>query len=126
MSKRWGLILATVILMMASTVAVCSADELPTPVINLASGGSDAAPDAVYCIENDTIYLAGDVNDDEKINSGDAVYVINYLFRGGPAPEPWLAGDANADNHINSGDAIFVISYIFRFGPAPKCHRYAP
>jgi hypothetical protein len=29
---------------------------------------------------------AGDVNGDDTINSSDVVYLINYLFIGGPPP----------------------------------------
>ena len=29
---------------------------------------------------------AGDANCDHSINVGDAVYIINYIFKGGPAP----------------------------------------
>jgi plastocyanin len=67
------------------------------------------------------VYVCGDANHDTKINVGDAVYIINYVFRGGPAPNPLGAGDANCDGHINVGDAVYLITYIFRGGPAPCC-----
>ena len=37
----------------------------------------------------------GDANADGSINTGDAVYLINYIFRGGPPPvtvEEWSTG----------------------------------
>jgi hypothetical protein len=71
-----------------------------------------------------TITLAkpADANGDGKINSGDAVYIISYIFRGGAAPPYPNAADANCDNKLNSGDAVYIISYIFRSGPEPGCH----
>jgi len=33
--------------------------------------------------------LPGDANDDEQYNVGDAVYIITYVFKGGPPPTPW-------------------------------------
>jgi C1A family cysteine protease len=66
-------------------------------------------------------YTPGDANGDRKINSGDAIFIINYIFRGGPAPAPTAAADANCDLKITAGDAIYIISYIFRGGPAPGC-----
>jgi enediyne biosynthesis protein E4 len=66
-------------------------------------------------------YVCGDANGDTKINIGDAVYIINYVFRGGPAPTPLGAGDANCEGHINVGDAVYIISYVFRGGSAPCC-----
>lgn len=61
----------------------------------------------------------GDTNGDGFANVGDAVYLINYVFKGGPAPEPDEAGDANCDGGVNVGDAVYLINYIFRNGPAP-------
>jgi hypothetical protein len=64
-------------------------------------------------------YVCGDANGDEQINVGDAVFLINYIFSGGPAPEPYEAGDANCDGNINVGDAVYLIAYVFRGGPPP-------
>jgi hypothetical protein len=66
-------------------------------------------------------FVCGDANDDEAVNIGDAVYIISYVFRGGPEPVPLAAADANNDGAINVGDAVYLIGYIFRGGPAPKC-----
>lgn len=65
--------------------------------------------------------LAGNANGDDRINVGDAVYIITYIFREGPAPPCEAAADANADGKINIGDAVYIITYIFREGPAPMC-----
>lgn len=65
--------------------------------------------------------LAGDVNDDGKVNIGDAVYQINYAFLFGPRPPCMAQADANGDGKFNVGDAVFLINYIFRGGPAPIC-----
>ncbi len=62
----------------------------------------------------------GDANWDYQVNVGDAVYLISYIFKGGPAPSSGLCGgDANGDCACNVGDAVFVISYVFKGGPAP-------
>lgn len=63
----------------------------------------------------------GDANGDMVINSGDAVFLINHIFKSGPAPDPLEAGDANCNGSINSGDAIYLINYVFRNGPVPCC-----
>lgn len=64
---------------------------------------------------------AGDANNDNSINIGDAVYVINYVFKGGPAPPCLQEGDSNGDGSINIGDAVYVINFVFKGGPAPIC-----
>jgi hypothetical protein len=66
-------------------------------------------------------FLCGDATRDGNINIGDAVYIVNYVFRGGPAPAPVEAGDANCDGKVNIGDAVYIVNYVFRGGPAPCC-----
>ena len=63
----------------------------------------------------------GDANNDGAVNVGDAVYVINFVFKGGPPPPCKCEGDANGDNAINVGDAVYVINFVFKGGPAPIC-----
>ena len=65
--------------------------------------------------------IRGDANGDRTVNVGDGVYIINYIFKGGPAPVPPAAGDANCDGLTNIGDAVFIINFIFKGGPAPYC-----
>ncbi|MCP4566880.1 MAG: hypothetical protein GY841_04780 [FCB group bacterium] len=65
--------------------------------------------------------LDGDANDDAAINVGDAVWMINYVFKGGPPPPCEDEGDANNDCSLNVGDAVYLINYVFKGGPAPEC-----
>jgi hypothetical protein len=63
----------------------------------------------------------GNANGDPTTNISDAVYIISYIFGGGPAPTPYpiCSGDANCDCITNITDAVFLITYIFGGGPAP-------
>jgi hypothetical protein len=65
--------------------------------------------------------IYGDVNGDGVINSADVVYLINYLFKGGPEPSPLETGDVNCDGTINSADVVYLINYLFKGGPTPAC-----
>jgi hypothetical protein len=67
------------------------------------------------------VYLCGDSNGDNVINLGDAVFIISYVFKSGPAPEPLPAGDANCDGEVNVADGVYVINYVFKSGPPPCC-----
>lgn len=67
------------------------------------------------------MYVCGDANGDGNINIGDAVYLIKYVLRGGPAPNPLEAGDANCDGSVNIGDAVYINNYVFCDGPPPCC-----
>ena len=63
--------------------------------------------------------MVGDVNDDDKINVSDAVFLINYVFSGGDAPDPLYTGDVNCDDKVNVSDAVYIINYVFSGGDAP-------
>jgi hypothetical protein len=52
---------------------------------------------------------------------GFVVYLINYLFLGGPPPDPWEMGDVNCDGVINIADVVYLINYLFLDGPPPGC-----
>jgi hypothetical protein len=63
----------------------------------------------------------GDVNVDGIIDTGDVVYLINYLFLEGPAPPSLQVGDTNCDGIVDIGDVIFLINYVFMGGSEPSC-----
>ncbi|MEE9441918.1 MAG: dockerin type I domain-containing protein [candidate division Zixibacteria bacterium] len=65
--------------------------------------------------------LPGDANSDGNHDIGDAVYIINHVFKNGPAPVPYdgLNGDANCDCKVDVGDAVYMIAHIFKDGPGP-------
>jgi hypothetical protein len=61
----------------------------------------------------------GDASGDVTVDISDVVYLISYIFSGGPAPQPLIAGDANCDSAVDISDAVYLIAYIFSGGPAP-------
>jgi hypothetical protein len=65
--------------------------------------------------------LAGNANGDDKVNIGDAVFIVNYIFRGGAPPSCLDQANANCDSAINIGDAVYLVNFLFRSGPAPCC-----
>jgi parallel beta-helix repeat protein len=66
-------------------------------------------------------YVRGDANGDGVIDVADVVYLINYLFISGPAPDPFWLGDANCDGVVNIADAVYLRNYLFLSGPPPSC-----
>jgi hypothetical protein len=66
-------------------------------------------------------YLCGDADGDGEIDIADVVYLINYLFIDGPAPELLEAGDANCDGTVDIADVVYLINYLFIGGPPPVC-----
>jgi len=69
--------------------------------------------------------LIGDVTGDGNVSVSDIVYLINYLFKGGPdivhetEEERLFRGDTNMDGKITVSDAIYLINYLFKGGCPP-------
>lgn len=63
--------------------------------------------------------ICGDADSNGNINVADAVYIINYVFKGGPAPNPLCAADSDHDGNVNISDAVNIINFVFKGGPPP-------
>lgn len=64
-------------------------------------------------------YVCGDADGNGSVSISDAVYIVTYIFGGGPAPDPEEAGDVNCDGNVSISDPVYIINYIFGGGPAP-------
>ena len=65
--------------------------------------------------------LRADMNRDGVIDIGDVIYLINYLYRDGPSPQPLVIGDATCGGEVDVSDIVFLINYLFKGGPPPSC-----
>ena len=63
--------------------------------------------------------ICGDMDGSGEINISDAVYLINYIFSHGPAPQDTRSGDIDCDGAVTIADAVYLINYIFSHGAAP-------
>jgi len=61
----------------------------------------------------------GDVSGDGEINISDIVFLLNYLYKDGPAPNPVEMGDVNCDGEVEIGDVVYLINYLYKEGPPP-------
>jgi len=95
----------------APTGGVYFVDENSTPIV---PEFSTASPWKILA-------TCGDTNGDGVVNIADAVYLITYIFKHGPAPLPPAVGDVNDDLETNIADVVYLIRYIFKSGPAPDC-----
>jgi hypothetical protein len=64
-------------------------------------------------------FPSGDVNGDGVRDIGDIVFLINYVFYGGPQPNLIESGDCNCDGVVDIGDIVFMINYVFYQGEEP-------
>jgi hypothetical protein len=66
------------------------------------------------------VYAIGDANGDGTVDIGDVVYLIEYIFSGGPEPVPVIwSGDVDCSRTVDISDVVWVIEYIFSGGLAP-------
>ena len=65
--------------------------------------------------------LIGDANGSGAVDIDDVVYLIVFIFQGGPDPVPYsvASGDANCSGVVDVDDVVYLIELIFSSGPAP-------
>jgi hypothetical protein len=66
--------------------------------------------------------IPGDANGsgDPAVDIDDVVYLINYVFGGGPMPvERECCGDENGSCGVDIDDIVYVINFVFCGGPPP-------
>jgi len=93
-------------------------------VANATCPGPGQVDTVVYTIPQ---YLHGDANRDGKKSVSDVVFLINYLFKGGPAPDPVDLGDVNFCQQNppvqpvqpTVADVVSMVNYLFKGGKAP-------
>ena len=66
------------------------------------------------------ITLTGDVDQSETLTSADIIGLVNFVFKGGPAPQPCeAAGDTDCSGAVTSADIIGMVNHVFKGGVAP-------
>jgi len=64
-------------------------------------------------------WVCGDADGSGAVDIDDVVYLIAYIFSGGPAPDPEIKADGDCSGAVDIDDVVYVIAYIFSGGPAP-------
>jgi len=66
-------------------------------------------------------YVCGDADGDGSVNILDVTFLINYLYKEGPAPDPLESADVDYSGSINILDVTYLINYLYKDGPEPIC-----
>jgi hypothetical protein len=66
-------------------------------------------------------FICGDVDGDGIVNIKDVTYLINYLYKNGPAPIMMGLADVNDSGQTNIQDITYLIKYLYLGGPPPHC-----
>jgi hypothetical protein len=61
----------------------------------------------------------GNMVEDGLLDLADVIFLANYLYRGGPAPDPLCKTDVNCDGVNDLGDYVYLVNYLYKLGPAP-------
>jgi len=73
----------------------------------------------VYGLSSSLPFIRGDATFDSVVNISDAVYILSFLFLGGPAPPCEDAADTDDRGNIQIGDAIYILNFLFIGGARP-------
>jgi hypothetical protein len=64
-------------------------------------------------------FRCGDASKDGVVDLADAIFLLNYVFKGGDPPDPLELGDVNADGIVDLEDIVYLLNYLFKGGPPP-------
>ncbi len=65
------------------------------------------------------LYRRGDSNGDDRVDIGDAIWIVSELLLNGPVSVCPPALDANDDAGVDLADAVYLLNYNFTGGPPP-------
>ncbi|MFH2056521.1 MAG: dockerin type I domain-containing protein [bacterium] len=97
----------------------CCIDDADADYLTEYLFGVGPAPVDCTCQEPEFGGDIGDVNEDGTINLDDINHLIDFLFTGGPAPDPLALGDPDGNGCIDQDDVDYLIAKIFQGGPDP-------
>lgn len=84
------------------------------------SVGTGGGPVEIDLVQVAT-YLCGDMTNDQVLTSGDVIFLVNYVFKGGLPPSPPSEADMNNNGVVNSADIVYLVNHVFKGGPVPPC-----
>jgi hypothetical protein len=61
----------------------------------------------------------GDLDGNGSVNISDVVYLTDFVFADGPAPDPLNAGDVDCSGATNVSDVVYLINFVLGDGYAP-------
>jgi len=108
------------------TVDIDTSFVMPaTEIVFIRAVGGQISPAYYDCGTSDIVitksqtYICGDADGSGDVDIDDVVYLISYIFTGGPPPDPLAAGDADCSGDVDIDDVVYTIAYIFSGGNAP-------
>jgi len=66
-------------------------------------------------------FCEGDINNSGETDILDVIYLIDYIYKDGPPPDPIEAANVDGIPPLNILDIVYLINYIYKDGPYPVC-----
>ena len=63
--------------------------------------------------------IRGDVNYDGGLDISDLVYLVEWMFVGGPEPPCFEEADIDGSGISDISDLLMLVDYFYREGPSP-------
>jgi hypothetical protein len=107
-----------------TNIQLCPCSDVGVPVINAVVVIDGISIHPVKVCGNVQVqplvpFVRSDVNGDGFHDLSDGIFLLNFLFQGGPIFDCPEANDVNGDGGIDTGDPIYIILYYFAGGVAP-------
>lgn len=80
---------------------------------------AETAWSAPLAVQAGCCTLRGDVTGDNKVIVSDLTYLVNFLFKAGPASPCVDHPDLNNDNKVIVSDLTYLVNFLFKGGTAP-------
>jgi hypothetical protein len=90
--------------------------------VYVASNDPDSPSHGISVTLNVGSILCGDIDGSaEGPDIGDLVYLVDYMFNGGPPPPDMAAANIDGEPGINISDLVYLVDFMFNGGPLPIC-----
>ncbi len=80
---------------------------------------AETAWSAPLAVQAGCCVMRGDVSGDNKVIVSDLTFLVNFLFKSGPAAPCSDHGDVNNDNKVIVSDLTYLVNFLFKAGAAP-------
>lgn len=84
---------------------------LDTSAVHVTDGSVSLAP----------LYMCGDIDTNGDFDIIDLIYLVDFLFRDGPAVTYWQSADCDGGGDLSVLDIICIACYLFQGCPEPVC-----
>jgi hypothetical protein len=94
-------------------------------VITLLAADDNATNDTTFGVVQSVAsasFVCGDIDGSGGgPDISDLVYLVDYMFTGGPPPPIIDAANINGFGDIDISDLVYIVDYMFTDGPPPTC-----